>query len=476
MRYIRKTAALTGVAAALAAASGANADVLISSAATQDMNCSGGICTPTATDATLNVSDLENLLASGAVKVTTTGSGVQANNIVVSAPFNWTSSSTLSLDAYQSIAFGKTVSIAGQGGLSLTTNDGGSGGMLTFGQKGRAAFESLSSQLTIDGTTYTLVGTVQSLASAVAANPAGDFALANDYNAAPDGIYANAPVTTTLTGSMQGLGNTISNLSINHRKVRRGGGYIGLFAETGTTASIASVKLKNFDIRAQGDKGAGTGVGGLVGLSEGILFDDHASGILVVKQAGVGGLAGGEDGRTVTLCSARVHITTTSTDSTAGGLVGALIGQVYFSYATGAIIGAGAGGLVGFSEGGVTNSYSNTAVSGGAGSVLGGLVLSDEKGGIETSYSSGVVSGGQSSTIGGLVGEYDGSTSKNNYWNTTTSGTDDGVGGGNVSGITGLTTKQLKSGLPSGFDPTIWAEDKKINNGLPYLIANPPEK
>jgi hypothetical protein len=33
----------------------------------------------------------------------------------------------------------------------------------------------------------------------------------------------------------------------------------------------------------------------------------------------------------------------------------------------------------------------------------------------------------------------------------------------------------IHSGLPSGFDPTIWDENPKINNGFPYLIANPPQ-
>jgi hypothetical protein len=27
---------------------------------------------------------------------------------------------------------------------------------------------------------------------------------------------------------------------------------------------------------------------------------------------------------------------------------------------------------------------------------------------------------------------------------------------------------------PAGFDPTIWTEDSPINNGLSYLINNPP--
>jgi len=50
------------------------------------------------------------------------------------------------------------------------------------------------------------------------------------------------------------------------------------------------------------------------------------------------------------------------------------------------------------------------------------------------------------------------------------------VGIGKSTGITGLTTQQLQSGLPTGFDPKIWAENPNINNGLPYLIANPPPK
>ncbi|HEX4160261.1 MAG TPA: hypothetical protein VHY79_17485 [Rhizomicrobium sp.] len=63
----------------------------------------------------------------------------------------------------------------------------------------------------------------------------------------------------------------------------------------------------------------------------------------------------------------------------------------------------------------------------------------------------------------------------NCYWDTTTSGTDEGTGEGNVSGIDGVTTKQLKSGLPAGFDPSMWGENPNINNGLPYLLANPPK-
>ena len=37
----------------------------------------------------------------------------------------------------------------------------------------------------------------------------------------------------------------------------------------------------------------------------------------------------------------------------------------------------------------------------------------------------------------------------------------------NNPGITGLTTAQLQSGLPAGFNPSIWAESASINGGLP---------
>ena len=45
---------------------------------------------------------------------------------------------------------------------------------------------------------------------------------------------------------------------------------------------------------------------------------------------------------------------------------------------------------------------------------------------------------------------------------------------GNISHVTGVTTKQLQKKLPAGFDKKIWAENPTINNGFPYLIANPP--
>jgi len=98
------------------------------------------------------------------------------------------------------------------------------------------------------------------------------------------------------------------------------------------------------------------------------------------------------------------------------------------------------------------------------------------------SYSTGTAIGGPGSTVGGLIGD-DGSqpgSLTGTYWGIDTSGiTNLGQGAGNIAndpGITGLTTAQFQSGLPQGFDPTVWAESAHIDGGFPYLLANPPVK
>jgi hypothetical protein len=136
--------------------------------------------------------------------------------------------------------------------------------------------------------------------------------------------------------------------------------------------------------------------------------------------------------------------------------------------------------LVGVNQGTIQNSYSTGAVSVGADGQAGGLVGRNpnphvNKPTVYTSYSTGAVSGVSPSEVGGFAGA-NGVAQSDTYWDTTTSGTTQGVGKGNKTGITGLTTQQLQSGLPRGFDPSVWGEKPNINNGLPYLLANPPPK
>jgi hypothetical protein len=130
------------------------------------------------------------------------------------------------------------------------------------------------------------------------------------------------------------------------------------------------------------------------------------------------------------------------------------------------------------SNGRITNSYATGAVSDEDNSYTGGFVGYDAGRGrnfIGDSYSTGFV--GSGTDVGGFAAFVANTgVANDDYWDTTTSGTDTGVGEGNPTGIAGLTTEQLQSGLPTGFDPNIWAENPTINNGFPYLIANLPPK
>src|ERR1700722_1976181 len=121
------------------------ADVTISNASTQNINCGAGVCAPTAAAAVLNVKDLEGFLASGNVEVSTTGTGVQAINIRVAANLSWTGATSLALDAYKSITINKSMNVKGTGGFSAITNDGGTGGEFSFGTDGNLTFANLSS-------------------------------------------------------------------------------------------------------------------------------------------------------------------------------------------------------------------------------------------------------------------------------------------------------------------------------------------
>jgi hypothetical protein len=462
------------------------AQVTIESAATQNMNCSEGVCVPTASQAVLNTRDLKNLLAAGNVEVSTTGAGIQANDIRIADEVFWTNKSRLALDAYHSIAIGAAVSIKGKGGLSLLSNDGGTGGTLALVNGGNATFAYLSSTLTINGTPFKLKKTLPRLVKAITADPSGAFALADSYDATADGTYRAAPIATTFTGTFNGLGNTISGLTIEGKAKNA---LIGLFAEVGSTGTVSSVRISDANITAQKSSGAGP----LAGVNLGTLFNVFASGQVQAK-VGVGGVEGGlvganqgliEDAASTATVS--VHSGNVGTFAFAGGLVGANYGTIDQSYTSGTVTTdqtkgvADAGGLAGLNADLVENSYAAGSASVPDNSLVGGLIgLTTST--ISYSYSTGVPQGGSGSYAGGLVGDDDhqanGGTITDDYWDMTTSGiTDPSQGAGNVAndpGITGETTEQLQSGLPAGFDPAIWAEDSRINNGLPYLIANPP--
>jgi hypothetical protein len=228
---------IAAASALVVMASAARADVTISLQATANMSCSAAVCSPTAAKAVLNATDLTNMLAGGDVTVTT---GAGATNIVVKDGFSWTATSRLTLDAIQSVEFDKPVAVAGTGAVTITTNDGGSGGDLLFGDNANLTFWDLSSSLIINGNSYALARDIKTLAADIAANSSGFYALADDYDASVDGTYTSAPVTTEVTGTFEGLGHHVSNLTIDSSDFR-----IGLFAQAnGILRDVSLVKAE----------------------------------------------------------------------------------------------------------------------------------------------------------------------------------------------------------------------------------------
>ena len=283
-----RAALLVGLVLPIATTS-ADAALTIATSATKNMSCSAGVCSATKANAVLNSSDLQNMLAASNVQVV---SGSVAGAINVKAALSWASANTLTLDSYTSVTVDKPVAVTGSGGLIVTTDDGGAGGTLAFGAAGYVTFWSTSDQLTINGVAYKLVNSIAELVNDIAY---GNLALANSYDAHADGLYRGAPINgSTFTGTLQGLGNTISDLTISGTTIQQ---YVGLFAKTGG-GTIANLRLKNVLI-----KGKSSGAGGLVGyLNGGEVIGCSVSGRILGGKFGganevpLGGLVGLSEG------------------------------------------------------------------------------------------------------------------------------------------------------------------------------------
>ena len=544
---------------ALLGESTAQAAVNISDKPTKHMSCSAGVCSPTAKKAVLNATDLANMLQVSDVKLTT-GSGALMIKIV--SGLSWASANRLTLDANCNVSVKAPVTVAGPGGLTIVTNDGGSGCDLVFFPSGKIDFWDLSSSLVINGMGYTLVNNIKTLASNVASNPSGSYALSGDYDATFDGAYVSSPVATCLTGSFEGLGHTISNLKIHVSRTEQN--YVGFFA---CISGIArDTQLANADIEnllgyarslaafAGGNGGTITNVGAsgkLIGrtlLKGGLIAENGGNvyrcwtDISISWSSGpsdregergvLGGLVGENTG-TIELSSAHGPVLGRNEDNI-GGLVGGNLGLIDHSNASGAVTGRRyVGALVGYNNGQITNTYATGDVTSSDGDAIhaggglagfNGILISNSfstslvnagtqgntgglvginSGAIENSYASGNPASAQAgglvglndksaailssysighptaSVAGGLIGDDEvPGTGVADYWDLDTSGINDpSQGAGNIAndpGITGLSDAQLKSELPAGFDPAIWGQSPSINNGYPYLLANPP--
>ncbi|KMO27199.1 GLUG motif-containing protein, partial [Methylobacterium aquaticum] len=293
-------------------------------------------------------------------------------------------------------------------GRSLTF--AGTGGALAINGQGYTLVRSMADLDGIDGAPAVSGGTVTN--QTAAGGLSGRYALAGTLSATgttyTDSL-AGTDGSTPFSGTLEGLGHAITNLTIS------AGGTAGLFGYLSSGAVVRDVGLSG------GSVSGGQNVGALAGYS--------AGGSIVLSYA-TGDVRGGS--------------------SASGGLVGFNAGSIVQSYATGSVSTGGSlasvGGLAGYNAGSIVQSYATGSVAGDG--YIGGLVGQNTNG-IVQSYATGDVIGGR--IAGGLVGYNQGSIAQSS-WDTEMTGRAAAAGGGSGSGATGLTTHQFQGldPLPSG--------------------------
>jgi hypothetical protein len=305
-----------------------------------------------------------------------------------------------------------------------------------------------------------------------------------------DGTIAHASVTGTVTGSVNyqpgpagGLvGSNTGTIVQSNTAVATAGQQAGGLVVQNESSGTIDASFATGTVSAS-DEGA---AGGLAYVNYGSISQSYASGSVSAAEAG--GLIAVDFGA-ITLCHAAGNVS--AGNSSAGGLVAdQAASTIAQSFSTGNVEGGTqfTGGLVGYLRGGkIAQSYA-TGTAAGQGNrygALGGLVgLNLVNAGVTNimqSYAAGPVVSSPVRNVGGFLGNdtHKGAHAETSYWDMNTSGiTDPGRGAGhplNDPGITGLTDAQLKSALPAGFDPNVWGQSASINNGWPYLLANPPQ-
>ena len=394
-------------------------------------------------------------LASGNVTIySTSGASGSDGDINVNEAVSW-SANTLTLNAQTDINVNAAMTGSGTAKLAFQYGQSAvsSGNASTYNISAAISLPSgsnFSTQLGTDGTvkSYTVITSLgsagdQSLLSATnslqglaySTRLSGNYVLGADIAASGTSTWNSnsgfSPIgdaTTNFTGTFDGLGHTITGLTIS----RSATNYVGLFGLISSAATIRNVGLVGGSFSGAsyvgplaGAVGSGTVsgsyatgsvsgttqyTGGLVGVIEaGLISQSYATGA-VNGAAITGGLVGNQLAGTI---SASYATGAVSGGTYGGGLVGSSAGTISSSYATGTVTGVNlAGGLVAYQvAGSIAASYATGAVSASSSASAGwagGLVASN-LGTITSSYATGAVSA--ATNAGGLVGVSDGPVS-----------------------------------------------------------------
>jgi len=339
-------------------------------------------------------SALSGNLGTGDVQIqSSSGGGGTNGDINVDDGVSW-SSHVLMLTAQNNININTAMNASGTASLALEYGQGAvaAGNASTYNVSAAVNLPTgnhFSTKLGSDGSTlsYTVINSLGAAGSATGSdlqgmngNRAGKYALGSDIDASTTSGWNSGagflPVgdgAIAFTGQFDGLGHTVSGLTIN----RPTQDFAALFGYIVTPATVSNIGMVGGKVSGQNN------VGGLVGNSNnGTVNNSYATGSATGNRA-VGGLVG----------------------------YAGISSRITNSYATGAVSGhTQLGGLVGGGNSeSITNSYASGDVSASAddGLWIGGLVGVDVSGTITNSYATGNVNGGTSSSsekTGGLIG------------------------------------------------------------------------
>lgn len=342
---------------------------------------------------------------------------------------------------------------------------------------------------------YNTNGNLEKIALFSEVGPSGQLSDVNLPNVAITSVFNEvAPLVALNNGTVSHSSATGTISSVNSNYNDDSAGLVRLNAGT-ITRSHASVNITGTHY-----------AGGLVTYNQGTISLSDASGSVSAWGAAAG-LAEGSSGN-ITDSSAYGNVTVeTSLNGHAGGLVAYLdSGTIQRCFVTGAVeVNETAtkgkrdiresmprsksgesivGGIAAVSRGTIAYSYATGSVKVIRGSAtkppsLGGLIGLNSSN-LYQSYAIGAVSMNRKGYLGGVIG-YDNSPAGSNnlgLWDFDTTGvTNANQGAGNVfndPGLKGYPEMNFRKAAMRKLDHSVWAQSPSINNGYPYLIANPP--
>ena len=269
----------------------------------------------------------------------------------------------------------------------------------------------------------------------------------------------NLETTETVIGSGF-LANSANDSRIENITTRGNisfdGANIGGLVGTGTNLIITDVHTLEGTLTNMGSSGY---TGGIIGMANGLIegrnqiIDSTSRLTINSNSAGVGGIVG-TLGTSNGLIQDSNYSGSVTGNVYVGGLVGANYGIIERSSSAGSVTAnSGVGGLVGLQSGGEISSSSSSASVNAGSSFAGGLVGQSQAEGlnlpsIEKSHASGQVDGGAwGSQIGGLIGQSVGTVSES--WSTGRVVGREEVGG-LIGNLIGDVNKSFASGDVSG--------------------------